>query len=96
MVERPNIPNTLNREFAVSAPNQVWCGDITYIWPQGKWHDFVAVLDLYARRVVGLALPYAADRSTSSVFRCIFCDTGVTLNSIQLTRTIIYVMIASR
>lgn len=29
--ERPDIPNTLNREFDVPAPNQVWCGDITYI-----------------------------------------------------------------
>ncbi|RMT35289.1 ISPsy12, transposase OrfB, partial [Pseudomonas syringae pv. solidagae] len=31
-VERPDIPNILNREFDVPAPNQVWCGDITYIW----------------------------------------------------------------
>lgn len=37
-VERLDIPNTLNREFDVPAPNQVWCGDITYIWAQGKWH----------------------------------------------------------
>ncbi len=34
-VERPDIPNILNREFDVPAPNQVWCGDITYIWAQG-------------------------------------------------------------
>lgn len=27
MVERPDIPNRLNREFAVQRPNQVWCGD---------------------------------------------------------------------
>lgn len=26
--ERPDIPNVLNREFAVVSPNQVWCGDI--------------------------------------------------------------------
>lgn len=30
-VERPDIPNILNREFDVPAPNQVRCGDITYI-----------------------------------------------------------------
>ncbi|MCC0562523.1 IS3 family transposase, partial [Pseudomonas aeruginosa] len=29
-VERPDIPNRLNREFATEHPNQVWCGDITY------------------------------------------------------------------
>ncbi len=26
------IPNRLNREFNVSQPNKVWCGDVTYIW----------------------------------------------------------------
>jgi|TARA_R110001592_G_scaffold202291_2_gene451590 putative transposase len=34
-VERSDIPNMLNCEFAVSAPNQVRCGDITYLWEQG-------------------------------------------------------------
>ena len=34
-VERVDIPNHLNREFTVGAPNQVWCGDITYVWAQG-------------------------------------------------------------
>lgn len=54
-VERLDIPNLLNREFDVSAPNQVWCGDITYIWAQGRWHYLAVVLDLYTRRVVGWA-----------------------------------------
>ena len=27
-VERPDIPNHLNREFDVDASDQVWCGDI--------------------------------------------------------------------
>lgn len=60
-VERPDIPNILNREFDVDAPNQVWCGDITYIWAQGKWYYLVVVLDLYARRVVGWALSEKPD-----------------------------------
>ncbi len=55
-VERPDIPNILNREFDVQEPNQVWCGDITYVWAQGKWQYLAVVLDLYARRVVGWAL----------------------------------------
>ena len=35
-VEQLDIPNILNREFDVPAPNQLWCGDITYIWAQGN------------------------------------------------------------
>lgn len=60
-VERPDIPNILNREFDVEAPNQVWCGDITYIWAQGKWHYLAVVMDLYARRVAGCALSEKPD-----------------------------------
>ncbi|WP_440974373.1 IS3 family transposase [Pseudomonas koreensis] len=60
-VERPDIPNILNREFEVSAPKQVWCGGITYIWVQGKWHYLAVVLDLYARRIVGWALSNKPD-----------------------------------
>lgn len=60
-VERLDIPNTLNREFGVPAPNQVWCGDITYIWAQGKWHYLAVVLDLCTRRIVGWALSEKPD-----------------------------------
>jgi len=27
-IERVDIPNRLNRQFVVEAPNRVWCGDI--------------------------------------------------------------------
>ena len=60
-VERPDTPNTLNREFDVPEPNKVWCGDITYIWAQGKWHYLAVVMDLYARRIVGWALSGSPD-----------------------------------
>lgn len=55
-VERPDIPNELNREFEVSEPNAVWCGDITYIWAGNRWIYLAVVLDLHARRVVGWAV----------------------------------------
>lgn len=60
-VERPDIPNVLDREFTVSAPNEVWCGDITYVWAQGRWHYVAAVIDLFARRVVGWAFSSKPD-----------------------------------
>lgn len=61
MVERPDIPNRLNREFAVQHPNQVWCGDITYIWAQGHWNYLAAVLNLQTPRVIGWAFSAKPD-----------------------------------
>gem|GEM_PF-985393 len=66
-VERPDIPNILNRAFDVEAPNQVWCGDITYVGAQGKWHYLAVVMDLYARRVVGWALSEKPDADLGTV-----------------------------
>lgn len=28
----PVAPNTLDRQFAVTRPNEAWVGDITYVW----------------------------------------------------------------
>jgi putative transposase len=63
-VERLDIPNHLNREFEVNTPNQVWCGDITYVWVRNRWHYLAAVLDLFSRRVVGWAF---SDRPGSTL-----------------------------
>ena len=60
-VERPDIPNRLNREFTTEHPNQVWCGDITYVWAQGRWHYLAAVLDLHTRRAIGWAFSAKPD-----------------------------------
>jgi putative transposase len=45
-VERRDLTNVLNREFSVACPNLVWCGDITYIWAEGRWHYLAAVIDI--------------------------------------------------
>lgn len=59
--ERPNIPNRLDRKFNVEQQDQVWCGDITYIWTGSGWSYLAVVLDLYARRVVGWAMSSRPD-----------------------------------
>jgi hypothetical protein len=51
----------LNQKLDVPAPNQVRCGDITYIWARGKWHCLAVVLDVYARRVIDWALSNKPD-----------------------------------
>ncbi|UUK77548.1 IS3-like element IS911 family transposase [Escherichia albertii] len=55
------IPDYLERQFAVTGPNQVWCGDVTYIWT-GKRRAYLAVvLDLFARKPVGWAMSFSPD-----------------------------------
>ena len=41
--EHVAIPNYLERQFAVTEPNQVWCGDVTYIWTGKRRADLVVV-----------------------------------------------------
>lgn len=50
------IPNKLDRQFDVVSPNQVWCGDISYVWAGDRWHYLAVVMDLHTRRVVGAAI----------------------------------------
>jgi putative transposase len=52
----PVAPNLLAQNFTAAAPNQVWVGDITYIWTAEGWSYLAVLLDLYSRRVVGWAL----------------------------------------
>lgn len=47
------VPNQLDRQFLVEAPDQVWLSDITYIHTRSGWVYLAVVLDLYARVVVG-------------------------------------------
>jgi putative transposase len=51
-----SISNTLGREFSVNRPNEVWCGDVTYIWTGRRWSYLAVVMDLYARKPVGWAM----------------------------------------
>jgi putative transposase len=57
-------PNILKRDFGAQRPNQKWLTDITYIPTQEGWLYLAAVLDLYARRIVGWSM---SDRMTSTL-----------------------------
>lgn len=52
----PVWPNILSRNFSIDRPNVVWVTDITYIWTFEGWLYLAAVLDLYSRGIVGLAM----------------------------------------
>jgi transposase InsO family protein len=49
-------PNLLNRDFYPEAPNQVYAGDITYVWTAEGWLYLAVVIDLFSRSVVGWAM----------------------------------------
>jgi putative transposase len=49
-------PNLLAQTFTARRPNQIWLADITYIDTREGWLYLAAVLDLYARPVVGWAM----------------------------------------
>jgi transposase InsO family protein len=51
----PVAENVLERNFSPLKPNQVWAGDITYLWTQEGWMYLAVFMDLYSRRVVGWA-----------------------------------------
>jgi putative transposase len=52
----PLFDNLVKREFDVNQPNQVYVGDITYIWTQEGWLYLAVVIDLYSRKVVGWSM----------------------------------------
>lgn len=64
-MDRTNPPakDLVQRRFIVSAPNQVWVGDITAIRTKEGWLHLAVVLDLFARRVVGWAMANAQTTS---------------------------------
>lgn len=59
--EHVAIPNLLNRQFAVTAPDQAWCGDVTFIWTGSRWAYLAVVMDLFARKPVGWAMSHSPD-----------------------------------
>ncbi len=68
--DHPVWPNILNRNFVVDRPNAVWVSDITYIWTFEGWLYLAAVLDLFSRGIVGLAMDKTiADTLTTQAMR---------------------------
>jgi transposase InsO family protein len=59
----PIAPNILQRDFATTAPNEVWVTDVTYVATNEGWLYLAAILDLFSRRVVGWATSSTNDRA---------------------------------
>lgn len=53
---RAVAPNLLQQQFTAATPNVKWVADITYVRTHEGWLYVAIVLDLFSRRVVGLAM----------------------------------------
>ena len=53
---KPLYNNELEQNFTTEQPNQVFVGDITYIWTAEGWLYLATVIDLYSRKVVGWSM----------------------------------------
>ena len=60
--DQPIAANILNREFEAKAPNERWVGDTTELLTSSGKFFLAAIVDLYARLVVGWAVSAVNDR----------------------------------
>ena len=58
------VENKLQQDFSATKPNEKWVSDITYVWTQLGWLYVAAIMDLFSRRIVGLAM---AKRMTTAL-----------------------------
>ena len=49
-------PDLVRREFTATAPDDVWCADITYVPTQAGFLYLAVVIDVWSRRVVGWSM----------------------------------------
>ena len=54
--DKPIAPDLVQRKFEASRPNELWVGDITYLWTAEGWLYLAVFIDLYSRMVVGWAI----------------------------------------
>jgi transposase InsO family protein len=53
---RTGLVDLVDREFVPGGPDELWYGDITYIYTNSGWAYLAMVIDGYSRRVVGWAV----------------------------------------
>ena len=54
--KQPVFNNVVDRKFDIDQPDQIYVGDITYLWTQEGWLYLAVVIDLYSRKVVGWSM----------------------------------------
>lgn len=52
----PPVPDLIGRDFTATAPDQRWCGDITYLRVGAGWLYLATVIDIATRRLIGWSI----------------------------------------
>jgi putative transposase len=75
---RPVAPDLVGRRFIAAKPDQLWCGDVTYVDTDEGWLYLATVLDLCSRRLLGYAMGDAHDAAlTEAALRmAVTCRAG--------------------
>lgn len=59
----PLAEDLLKRDFTAAGKNEKWVSDTTYLWTREGWLYIAGILDLYGRKIVGLAISGANDQN---------------------------------
>ena len=55
-----SISNKIN-ELEATGPNQIWVGDVTYLWVNDHWRYLATIMDKFSRKIVGWSLSMKRD-----------------------------------
>lgn len=64
-------PNIVDQKFNAPAPNRKWVSDITYIRTKEGWLYVAVIMDLFSRKIVGLAM---SDRIDAELIKKAFAQ----------------------
>jgi putative transposase len=93
--------SNVQRNISLTAPNQVWVGDVTYVRVGGRWRYVATVMDKYSRRILGWslgrnrdavlprqALHYAVRKRRPSHGVYFHTDRGIEYAAVDLSRSL--------